>query len=103
VGLASRLSHVGLSLHFAQQQAVARMYSMLLPQAQAISCIDVYWFLAASSVLMFFLSFVLAKNEPGNRRRSGGFQSNFAWHLFFTRGIFYRQQQRGSLWTAEIS
>jgi MFS transporter, DHA2 family, multidrug resistance protein len=64
-GLANRLTHMGLGQHFAQQQSLARMYSMLLAQAQAISYVEVYWLLATVSVLMFFLSFLLAKNEPG--------------------------------------
>jgi len=33
---------------------------MLLGQAQAISYVEVYWLLAIVSVLMFFLSFLLA-------------------------------------------
>ena len=64
-GLADRLTHVGLSLHSAQQQALARIYRMLMSQAQAISYVEVYWLLAIVSVLMFFLSFLLAKSEPG--------------------------------------
>ena len=63
--LATRLTHVGLGAHYAQQQALARMYAMLMGQAQAISYVEVYWLLAIVSVLMFFLSFLLAKNQPG--------------------------------------
>jgi DHA2 family multidrug resistance protein len=63
--LANRLTHVGLSLHFARQQALVRMYSMVIVQAQAISYVEVYWLLAVTSVLMFLLSFLLARNEPG--------------------------------------
>jgi MFS transporter, DHA2 family, multidrug resistance protein len=63
--LANRLTHVGLSLHFAHQQALARMYSIVIVQAQAISYVEVYWLLAVASVLMFLLSFLLAKNQPG--------------------------------------
>jgi MFS transporter, DHA2 family, multidrug resistance protein len=64
-GLATRLTHVGLSARYAHRQALARMYAMLLGQAQAISYVEVYWLLAIVSVLMFFLSFLLAQNEPG--------------------------------------
>jgi DHA2 family multidrug resistance protein len=64
-GLASRLTQVGLSMHSAQQQAVARMYNMVMAQAQALSYVDIYWLLAVISALMFLLCFVLAKNEPG--------------------------------------
>jgi DHA2 family multidrug resistance protein len=64
-GLANRLTNVGLSQHGARQQALARMYRLLIVQAQAISYVEIYWLLAVASVLMFFLSFLLAKNEPG--------------------------------------
>ena len=63
--LAARLTHVGLSGHAAHQQALARMYGVVMAQAQALSYVDVYWLLAVTCVLMFLLSFVLAKNEPG--------------------------------------
>ena len=61
----SRLTHVGLSMHSAQQQALARMYSLVMAQAQALSYVDIYWLLASTSTLMFLLCFLLAKNEPG--------------------------------------
>ena len=64
-GLAKRLAYVGLSLHSAQQQALFRMYRVLMLQAQAISYVEVYRLLTIVSVLMFFLSLLLAKNEPG--------------------------------------
>ena len=35
----------------------------LLGQAQAVSYVEVYWLLRQLSVLMFFLSFLLAKND----------------------------------------
>lgn len=66
--LTNRLTGFGLSLHFAHDQALARMYAALLAQAQAISYVDVYWVLTVVSSLMFLLSFLLAKNEP----RTGG-------------------------------
>jgi DHA2 family multidrug resistance protein len=64
-GLTSRLQQAGLSLHSAQQQALARMYGLVIGQAQALSYIDIYWLLAVTSVLMFLLCFFLAKNKPG--------------------------------------
>jgi MFS transporter, DHA2 family, multidrug resistance protein len=64
-GLATRLTHVGLSANYAHRQALARMYAVLMGQAQAISYVEVYWLLAMLSLLMFFLSFLLAKNHPG--------------------------------------
>jgi hypothetical protein len=41
------------------------MYSVVVAQAQAMSYVDVYWLLAVTCALMFLLSFLLAKNEPG--------------------------------------
>jgi DHA2 family multidrug resistance protein len=64
-GLADRLTHAGLSMHEAQQQALARMYSMVNRQAQSLSYVDVYWLLAALATVMFFLCFLLAENRPG--------------------------------------
>jgi MFS transporter, DHA2 family, multidrug resistance protein len=64
-GLTSRLTSVGLSLHSAHEQALARMYGMVIQQAQALSYVDVYWLLALTAVLMFLLCFLLQKNEPG--------------------------------------
>jgi MFS transporter, DHA2 family, multidrug resistance protein len=64
-GLTSRLEHAGLSLHSARQQALARMYRMVVTQAQALAYVDVYWLLAATAALMFLLCFLLAKNKPG--------------------------------------
>ena len=64
-GLAKRLTQVGLGAYSAHQQALARMYSLVIAQAQALSYVDVYWLLAATCALMFLLSFLLARNEPG--------------------------------------
>jgi DHA2 family multidrug resistance protein len=64
-GLTARLTHVGLSMHSAHQQALARMYGMVMKQTQALSYVDIYFLLAVTSVLMFLLCFLLQKNEPG--------------------------------------
>jgi DHA2 family multidrug resistance protein len=64
-GLTNRLTHVGLGSYSAHQQALDRMYSTVIQQAQALSYVDVYWLLAVTSVLMFLLCFLLQKNEPG--------------------------------------
>jgi MFS transporter, DHA2 family, multidrug resistance protein len=64
-GLASRLRHVGLSPYLAQRQALARMYGMVIGQAQVLSYVDVYWLLCVLCAVMFLLSFLLAKNEVG--------------------------------------
>jgi DHA2 family multidrug resistance protein len=52
-------------MHSAHEQALARMYSMVMQQAQTLSYVDVYWLLAVTAVLMFLLCFLLQKNEPG--------------------------------------
>src|ERR1700730_8579759 len=44
--LATRLTRAGLNPHSAHQQALARLYSVVIAQAQAISYVDVYWLLA---------------------------------------------------------
>ena len=64
-GLTSRLTHVGLSMHSAHEQALARTYGMLMAQAQTLSYVDNYWLIAATCSLMFLLCFLLGKNEPG--------------------------------------
>jgi MFS transporter, DHA2 family, multidrug resistance protein len=63
--LTTRLTQVGLSVHSAHEQAFARMYGMVMQQAQALSYVDVYWLLAVTSALMFLLCFLLQKNDPG--------------------------------------
>jgi hypothetical protein len=61
---------------------LARIYRTLMSQAQAISYVEVYWLLAIVSVLMFFLSFLLAKSEP---RRSLPFPLDLARLPFTSR------------------
>jgi DHA2 family multidrug resistance protein len=63
--LSGRLEHVGLSRYSGHEQALARMYDMVVTQAEALSYLDVYWLLAVTCGLMFLLSFLLARNEPG--------------------------------------
>jgi MFS transporter, DHA2 family, multidrug resistance protein len=63
--LATRLTSVGLNVHAAQQQAMARLYAMLQAQAAVLSYVEVYWLLSMGSALMFVASFLLKRNEPG--------------------------------------
>ncbi|MGB8064148.1 MAG: DHA2 family efflux MFS transporter permease subunit [Candidatus Sulfotelmatobacter sp.] len=63
-GLAQELSHAGLSLHEAQQQALARIYASVQAQAAALAYIDTFWVLGIAAVVMFALSFVLKRNDP---------------------------------------
>src|SRR5260370_2311855 len=58
-GLTSRLTHAGLSIHSAQQQAIARMYNLVITQAQALSYVEIYSLLPPTSPLMPLLAFLL--------------------------------------------
>jgi len=69
-GLVQQLTHAGLSLHAAQSQALARTYAAVQAQAAALAYIDTYWVLGIAAVIMFFLSFVLKKNDPRAKRGS---------------------------------
>jgi DHA2 family multidrug resistance protein len=63
--LAMRLTTAGLSVHAAQQQALARMYALVQSQAAVLSYVEVYWLLSVGSAIMFVASFLLKRNEPG--------------------------------------
>jgi MFS transporter, DHA2 family, multidrug resistance protein len=69
-GLVQQLTHAGLSQHGAQRQALARIYAAVQAQAAALAYIDTYWVLGIAAVVMFFLSFVLKRNDPHAKRGS---------------------------------
>src|SRR6202030_3048532 len=64
-GLTTRLTQAGLSVHAAQQQALARMYALVQSQAAVVSYVEVYWLISMASAIMFVCSFLLKRNEPG--------------------------------------
>jgi MFS transporter, DHA2 family, multidrug resistance protein len=64
-GIAHRLARSALTTYEAQRQAVARMYHVVQTQAQALAYLDTFWVLAALGAVMFCLSFLLRRNEPG--------------------------------------
>jgi DHA2 family multidrug resistance protein len=65
VGLTHRFSSGGgASAPDAQAQAYARAYQQLQAQAATLSYIDVFWILSVIAGIMFFLSFLLRKNDP---------------------------------------
>jgi DHA2 family multidrug resistance protein len=64
-GLSQQIAHSGLGAHDAQAQAYARIYQTVQAQAASLSYIDTFMVLAIASAIMFFLSFLLKKNEPG--------------------------------------
>jgi MFS transporter, DHA2 family, multidrug resistance protein len=64
-GLAHRLIAAGASPPDAQMGALARIYLAVQQQAATLSYIDTFEILAIGAAIMFFLSFLLKKNEPG--------------------------------------
>jgi MFS transporter, DHA2 family, multidrug resistance protein len=63
--LAQRLAHAGLGPHEAQTQAYARIYQQVQAQAASLAYVDTFMVLAVGAAIMFFLAFILKKNEPG--------------------------------------
>jgi len=70
--LTSKLTQSGSSLDQAQMQAHARLYQSAQSQAAALAYIDTFWFLGVAAMIMFVLSFVLKKNEPGKGEAAAG-------------------------------
>ncbi len=64
-GLSQTLLRAGLSATAALSQAYGRIYQALIGQATTLAYIDTFHVLAAGSLAMFVLSFVLKKNKPG--------------------------------------
>jgi DHA2 family multidrug resistance protein len=65
--LADHLTQSGLSPDDAQVRAHAELYRSAQNQAAALAYIDVFWILGITAAVMFCLSFVLKKNDPGQR------------------------------------
>lgn len=66
--LAQQLADAGLGAYEAQRQAYARLYRVVLSQAETLAYVDTFWLLGIASAVMFALSFALRRNDP----RSGG-------------------------------
>jgi MFS transporter, DHA2 family, multidrug resistance protein len=64
-GLAQRLAHSGLGTHEAQMGAYARIYRSIQAQAGSLAYIDTFMVLCVGAAVMFFLAFILKKNDPG--------------------------------------
>jgi DHA2 family multidrug resistance protein len=64
-GLTDKLRQSGLSLDQAHLQAQARLYRTAQNQAAVLAYIDVFWILGLLAAIMFSVSFLLKKNEPG--------------------------------------
>src|SRR5579864_3244957 len=64
-GLSQRLNRSGLSAYQARSVTYARIYQGVQAQAGAAAYIDTFMVLAVGSGIMFFLAFILKKNDPG--------------------------------------
>ena len=63
--LAARLATAGLDASRASMQAYDRLYHAVIAQATTLAYIDTFWVLTLGSAIMFVLSFLLKRNEPG--------------------------------------
>jgi MFS transporter, DHA2 family, multidrug resistance protein len=68
-GLTRPLAHSGLSAPDALAHAYARIYRSLQAQAASLAYIDTFMVLAVGAAMMFCLTFVLKKNDPGGGGR----------------------------------
>jgi DHA2 family multidrug resistance protein len=64
-GASQRFIHSGMSPPDALHRAYASIYQMVLAQATTLAYIDTFMVLAVFSAIMFVLSFLLKKNDPG--------------------------------------
>src|SRR6201981_737774 len=64
-GLAHRFATAGVGKHEALSVAYARIYQSLQGQAASLAYIDTFMVLCVGAAIMFFLSFLLKKNDPG--------------------------------------
>jgi MFS transporter, DHA2 family, multidrug resistance protein len=64
-GLAQRLANSGVGAPDAQAHAYARIYQAVQDQAATLAYVDTFMVLAVASAIMFFVSFLLKKNDPG--------------------------------------
>jgi DHA2 family multidrug resistance protein len=64
-GLSQHFVTGGLGKHEAQATAYARIYQSLQAQAASLAYIDTFMVLCVGAAIMFVLSFILKKNDPG--------------------------------------
>ncbi len=64
-GLSQQLVASGVSPADAQTHAYAQIYQSMLAQAQTLSYIDTFLVLAVGAAIMFVLTFLIRKNDPG--------------------------------------
>jgi DHA2 family multidrug resistance protein len=63
--MAQHFATAGVGKHEALSVAYARIYQSLQAQAASLAYIDTFMVLCVSAAIMFFLSFLLKKNDPG--------------------------------------
>jgi DHA2 family multidrug resistance protein len=68
-GLADRFAHLGLGTVEAHSRAYAQIYRDLQNQAASLAYVDTFMVLAVGAAIMFCLTFVLKKNDPGGGGR----------------------------------
>ena len=68
-GLAQHLNRSGLGAQEAKMAAYARIYQSIQAQAGSLAYIDTFMVLAVGAAIMFFLAFILRKNDPRRRRQ----------------------------------
>jgi len=64
-GLSQQLVHSGATPPDAQAAAYGRIYQSVLVQSQTLAYVDTYMVLAVAASIMFVLTFVVKKNDPG--------------------------------------
>jgi DHA2 family multidrug resistance protein len=64
-GLTSRLMRAGYSLDDAHARAHETLYRAAQQQSATLAYIDTFWILGIAAAIMFGLSFLLKRNEPG--------------------------------------
>ena len=67
-GLTARLHAAGMDAVTAARQADAIVYRNVIAQATTLAYLDTFVYLAIGAAIMFFLAFLLRKNDPGARR-----------------------------------
>jgi DHA2 family multidrug resistance protein len=64
-GLSQQLLHSGATPPDAQAAAYGRIYQSVLVQSQTLAYIDTYMVLAVAAGIMFLLTFIVRRNDPG--------------------------------------
>jgi DHA2 family multidrug resistance protein len=64
-GISQQLIHAGATPPDAQAAAYGRIYQSVLVQSQTLAYIDTYMILAVAASVMFLLTFIVKRNDPG--------------------------------------